>query len=230
MFILHNYSNKFMRKMMIKNAKTALILVDIQLDFCPGGKLAVPGGDEIVSLANKLQSYFTLVVATQDWHPADHMSFASNQPGHKIGDIIKVNGISQMLWPDHCVQKSEGVKFHPALDLSKVNKIVYKGVDRTLDSYSAFFDNAHLRTTGLTDYLREQGIEDIYIMGLATDYCVKFSCLDAVREGFNVFIIEDACRGIDITPGDVDKAIFDMKKAGVKVVTTDIICNASVAS
>jgi nicotinamidase/pyrazinamidase len=204
--------------------KNALLLVDIQNDFCPGGSLAVPQGDQIVPLANVLQEHFDLVVATQDWHPEDHMSFASNQPGHQPGDVIEVAGLSQVLWPAHCIQGSGGAEFHPALQVSRIDKIIHKGADRSIDSYSAFFDNAHLRTTGLADYLQDHSVKSIYLMGLATDYCVKYSCLDAVNLGFDVHLIIDACRGIDLKAGDIDKAIAEMRNLGVKIMTTkDIV-------
>jgi nicotinamidase/pyrazinamidase len=206
--------------------KNALLLVDIQNDFCPGGSLEVPQGDAIVPLANELQACFDLVVATQDWHPADHMSFASNQAGHTPGDVIEVHGLSQVLWPAHCVQGSLGAQFHPALNVSKIDKIIHKGADRLIDSYSAFFDNAHLLSTGLGDYLRDHGVKSIFLMGLATDYCVKYSCIDAVNLGFDVYLIIDACRGIDLQVGDVNKAIDEMRCSGVKIITSkDILEN-----
>lgn len=195
----------------------ALILVDIQNDFCPGGSLAVPEGDAIVPLANKLQAHFSLVVATQDWHPADHMSFATNHPEANVGDVKSVHGQDQILWPDHCVQETQGAELHPELKTDNVQKILYKGTDKTIDSYSAFFDNAHLRTTGLAEYLREQGIQEVYIMGLATEYCVKYSCMDAVRLGFRTHVIIDACRGIDLQPGDIQRAIEEMESEDVQV-------------
>jgi nicotinamidase/pyrazinamidase len=207
-----------------KIKKNALILVDIQNDFCPGGSLAVPAGDTIVPLANVLQSHFDLVVATQDWHPEDHMSFANNQPGYQVGEVIEVNGLSQVLWPAHCVQGSAGAAFHPALVTSQIDKIIHKGADSTIDSYSAFFDNAHLRSTGLADYLKDHGVVSIYLMGLATDYCVKYSCLDAVGLGFDVHLILDACRGIDLQEGDTAEAIDEMRHAGVKIINAkDIV-------
>lgn len=199
-------------------SKAALILVDIQNDFCPGGSLAVPEGDAIVPLANQLQAHFSCIVATQDWHPREHKSFASNHPGRSVGDEVKLQGQNQVLWPDHCIQGTKGAEFHPQLKTERVHKILYKGTDNEIDSYSAFFDNAHLRSTGLAEYLREQGIEDVYIMGLATEYCVKFSCMDAVRLGFRTHIIIDACRGIDLQPGDVRRAIEEMEAEDVQEV------------
>ncbi|MHB1947942.1 MAG: bifunctional nicotinamidase/pyrazinamidase [Gammaproteobacteria bacterium] len=208
----------------MKKQKTALIMVDLQNDFCPGGNLAVPEGDAVIPLANQLQACFDVVIATKDWHPQDHMSFASNHAGHKIGDVIEENGLQQILWPDHCVQRTQGAEFHPQLDTTRIQKIFLKGIDKTVDSYSAFFDNAHLRTTGLADFLLKQGINEIYILGLATDYCVKFSCLDSVRMGFNTHIIADACRGVELNEGDVQEAMDEMRDAGVIIMkSTDFI-------
>src|SRR3990167_6087430 len=201
--------------------KKALIMVDLQNDFCQGGSLAVPGADEIISLANQLQPRFDLVIATKDWHPQDHTSFASNHPGHSVGDLIMINGISQILWQDHCVQKTYGAAFHPQLNTQLIKKIFYKGTDKNIDSYSAFFDNAHRRATGLSDYLKEAQVEDVYIMGLATDYCVKYSSLDAVQQGFNVFVMIGACRGVDLHPGDSTTAIYDMQTAGAHILQTN---------
>ncbi|HJW95216.1 MAG TPA: bifunctional nicotinamidase/pyrazinamidase [Thermoanaerobaculia bacterium] len=197
--------------------KRALIIVDIQNDFIPGGSLAVAQGDEVVPVANRMQERFELVIATQDWHPANHGSFASNHDGHKPGDVIELAGIPQVLWPDHCVQGSRGAEFHRGLDLSGVTRIFRKGIDPAIDSYSAFFDNAHRRATGLGDYLRDEAVTDVYILGLATDYCVKFSALDAVQLGFKTHVIEDGCRGVELHPGDVAKSIEEMRNAGVEI-------------
>ncbi|HUJ13820.1 MAG TPA: bifunctional nicotinamidase/pyrazinamidase [Thermoanaerobaculia bacterium] len=201
--------------------KRALILVDIQNDFLPGGALAVAGGDQVVGPANRIQSAFDLVVATQDWHPANHGSFASQHPGRKPGDVIDLNGIAQVLWPDHCVQGSRGAEFHPRLDLRRVAKIFQKGIDPGIDSYSAFFDNAHRRGTGLAEYLKSQSVTAIYVCGLATDYCVKFTTLDGRTLGFDTWIVEDGCRGVNLQPGDSAEAIDQMRSAGVRVVTSD---------
>lgn len=210
---------------MTKKSKTALVMVDLQNDFCQGGSLAVPDGDAIISIANQLQPHFDVVIATQDWHPQNHVSFAANHPGYKVGDVIDVNGLEQILWPIHCVQETKGAELHPLLDTSRIHKYFHKGIDKMIDSYSAFFDNAHLRTTGLADYLIEQKITDLYIMGLATDYCVKFSCMDAVNCGFNTHIIADACRGIDLTPGDIKEALEEMREEGVKILNANDILN-----
>ena len=206
--------------------KKALILVDLQNDFCAGGNLAVPGGDEVIPLANKLQPCFDLVIATQDWHPADHMSFATNHPEYGVGDTIVVDDIPQVLWPDHCVQHGKGAQFHPDLDTHKITKIFHKGTDKKIDSYSAFFDNAHKRSTGLADYLHAEGVEDVYIMGLATDYCVKYSALDAVHQGFKVSVMMDACRGVGLKPHDIEEAWSEMQAAGVTLIQSkDVIEN-----
>ena len=196
----------------------ALVLVDIQNDFVPGGALAVRGGDEIIEIANDLQLRFDLVVATQDWHPADHGSFAANHPGTKPGDVIDLNGLRQVLWPVHCVQETPGALFVGPLHTGRIDRVFQKGTDPTIDSYSGFFDNGHRKSTGLADYLKSRGVTDVYVAGLATDYCVKFTALDARKLGFNTFLIEDACRGVNLRPGDVDGAIEEMRRAGVEVV------------
>jgi nicotinamidase/pyrazinamidase len=195
----------------------ALIVVDVQNDFLPGGALPVPNGDEVIAVINKLQPRFELIVATQDWHPADHGSFAANHPGKQPGDRIMLDGIEQILWPVHCVQKTRGAEFAPSLDISRLVRVFQKGTDPRIDSYSALFDNAHRRATGLGDYLKQREVTDVYLCGLALDYCVKYSALDAVQLGFNAHVIADACRGIDLTPGDVDLAIKEMTASGAVV-------------
>ena len=195
----------------------ALILVDIQNDFVPGGALPVVEGDRIVPICNTLQSHFDLVVATQDWHPANHGSFAANHPGRKVGEMIDLNGLPQILWPVHCVQKTAGAAFVPGLKIDRIDRIFQKGTDAAIDSYSGFFDNGHRKATGLGDYLKQRGVSDVYIVGLATDYCVKFTTLDARKLGFNTHLIADACRGVNLKPGDVDAAIEQMRQAGVKI-------------
>jgi nicotinamidase/pyrazinamidase len=205
----------------IMSGKTALILVDLQNDFCRGGSLAVPDADAIIPLANELQAYFDLVIATKDWHPADHTSFATNHPGYNVGDVITIDNLPQVLWPAHCVQGTTGSDFHPELDASLIETIFYKGMDKNIDSYSAFYDNAHLRATGLADYLHAEDVKAIYIMGLATDYCVKYTCRDAVALGFNTHIIEDACRGVELHNGDIQRALAEMQGEGVKIVQSN---------
>jgi nicotinamidase/pyrazinamidase len=195
----------------------ALILVDIQNDFVPGGALAVPEGGQIVPIVNELQKKFELIVATQDWHPRDHASFAANHPGKKIGDVIEVDGLPQILWPVHCVQNTPGAELVPSLDRSRIDRIFHKGTDPHIDSYSGFFDNGHRKATGLGDHLKSKQVTDVYVCGLATDYCVKFTALDAVQLGFKTHVINDASRGVNLKPGDVDRAIDEMKGAGVEV-------------
>jgi nicotinamidase/pyrazinamidase len=197
----------------------ALILVDIQNDFLPGGALAVPHGDEVIAVANRVAPRFDLVVATQDWHPRDHGSFAANHPAKKVGDVIDLHGLPQVLWPVHCVQGTAGAEFAPALDVSRVRRVFQKGTDSTIDSYSGFFDNGHRRSTGLADYLREQDVTEVFVMGLATDYCVKFTALDAVqRAGLKTTLIDDGCRGVNLRPGDSEAAVAEMRAAGVHVI------------
>lgn len=192
----------------------ALIIVDLQNDFLPGGALPVPRGDEVVPLANELQRRFELVLATQDWHPPDHGSFAANHPGKKPGDRIMLDGIEQILWPVHCVQHTHGAEFAPSFDTSPIAHVFHKGTNPQIDSYSTFFDNAHRRHTGLAHYLEKRGIKDIYLMGLALDYCVKYSTLDSRQLGLNTHVIIDGCRGIELEPGDIDRAIDQMKGTG----------------
>ena len=195
----------------------ALVIVDLQNDFLPGGALPVPHGDEVIALANELQDRFELVVATQDWHPANHGSFAENHPGKKPGDRIMLDGIEQILWPVHCVENTRGAEFASFFDRSRVARVFQKGIDPRIDSYSTFFDNAHRRTTGLGDFLKEQAVTDIYLLGLALDYCVKFSALDARGLGLNTHVIVDACRGIALEPDDLEKAIEEMERAGATI-------------
>lgn len=196
----------------------ALILVDIQNDFCPGGALEVASGDEVVPVANRVAKHFELVIATQDWHPADHGSFASNHDGAKPGEVIDLDGLEQVLWPDHCVQGSPGAMFREDLDTGAVTKVFQKGTDPTVDSYSAFYDNGHRKSTGLTEFLEEHDVQDVYIMGLATDYCVKFTALDARRDGFTSLLIEDGCRGVELADGDVEESIEQMRRSGVAII------------
>jgi nicotinamidase/pyrazinamidase len=198
--------------------KKALILVDLQNDFFHGGSLAVPKAEEIIPLANQLQADFDLIIATQDWHPADHMSFASNHPGYGVGDSLMLEHIPQVLWPVHCVQHSHGAAFHPQLNRDKISKIVYKGTNKHIDSYSAFFDNAHLYSTQLLEYLVSEHMNTVYLLGLASDYCVKYSALDAKHLGLNVFVIQDACRGVGLKPDDIECAWAEMEKAGVGLI------------
>jgi nicotinamidase/pyrazinamidase len=193
----------------------ALILVDIQNDFLPGGALAVPHGDEVVPVANRLMPQYDLVVATQDWHPADHQSFASQHRGRSIGEVIQVDGLQQILWPDHCVQNTPGAELAAQLNVDGIQFVVQKGTDRLTDSYSGFFDNQRRKATGLADLLRQHQVTEVDVMGLATDYCVKFTALDAVDLGFKTRVIVDGVRGVDLTPGDCQNAIAEMRARGI---------------
>jgi nicotinamidase/pyrazinamidase len=198
----------------------ALLLIDLQNDFMPGGSLAVTRGEETVRVANAIMSRFEIVVATQDWHPPDHASFASAHPGMAPGDEVEVEGVLQRLWPDHCVQESAGASFHSALDVAGIRYVVRKGADKTVDSYSGFFDNGHLRDTGLSAYLKEQSAHEVWIAGVATDYCVKYTALDARALGIPTSVVVDACRGVDLHAGDVVAALAEMRAAGCAIVAS----------
>lgn len=198
--------------------KKALLLIDLQNDFVEGGALAVPQGSEVIAIANRLQPYFEWVIATQDWHPAEHGSFAANNPPKNIGEMIDLNGLPQMLWPVHCVENTNGANFVPNLDATSIRQIFRKGTDPSIDSYSGFFDNGKRKATGLGSFLTQQGITEVYIMGLALDYCVKFSALDAVGLGFATYLIEDGCRAVNLQPNDGTQALVDMQAAGVKII------------
>jgi nicotinamidase/pyrazinamidase len=204
----------------------AIILVDIQNDFLPDGALAVADGDAIIPVVNRLQPRFDVVVMTQDFHPANHGSFANNHPGLRPYDVVNLNGLQQVLWPRHCVQGTPGAEFSMDLDIRHVDRIFEKGTDPGIDSYSGFFDNGRKKATGLGDYLHEKGITDVYVCGLATDFCVKYTALDALSLGFKTFLIEDACRGVNIQPGDVAKAVAEMADAGIAVVQAKEILEA----
>ena len=198
----------------------ALILVDLQNDFLPGGALGVPEGDAIIPLINEMVHYpFDLIVATNDWHPSDHGSFASNHQGKKVGDHIQIAGLDQILWPIHCVQGTWGSEFAPGWDFTQVDKVIYKGTDPLIDSYSTFYDNGHRKSTGLEIYLKDKGVTDIYIAGLTTEYCVTYTVLDAIQLGFRPYVIIDACRGVNLKPDDSEKAIDKMRKAGASLLS-----------
>jgi nicotinamidase/pyrazinamidase len=183
---------------MAVSESNVLLVIDVQNDFCPGGALAVPRGDEVVPIINRLASRFENVVLTQDWHPPGHLSFASSHPGHKPFDMTTLSYGTQILWPDHCIQKTPGADFHPSLSLPHAALVVRKGFRRAIDSYSAFYENDHKTPTGLAGYLRERNLTKISVAGLAFDFCVRYSAEDARRAGFAVTVIEDACRGIDL--------------------------------
>jgi nicotinamidase/pyrazinamidase len=195
----------------------ALVLVDLQNDFLPGGALAVARGDETLGVANILLPRFEIAVATQDWHPPDHQSFASQHPGRSPGEVIDLHGLPQVLWPDHCVQGSHGSAFAEGLDLGRVQAIFQKGQDPTVDSYSGFFDNGRRRDTGLGAYLNERAATEVWVMGLATDYCVKWTALDARSLGFEVVFVEAGSRGVDLVVGDSARAIGELAAAGVRI-------------
>jgi len=195
----------------------ALILVDIQNDFLPGGALAVPDGDAVIPIANQLQVAFPIVVATQDWHPPNHGSFATNHPGRKVFEQIDLNGLPQTLWPVHCVQDSRGAELAAALSRDRIVKVFPKGTDPGTDSYSGFFDNGHRNATGLGEWLKAQGVTEVFVCGLATDYCVKFTALDAAQMGFKTRLVEDASRGVNLRLDDVKLAVEEMQRAGVGV-------------
>jgi nicotinamidase/pyrazinamidase len=201
-------------------ARTILLIIDVQNDFCPGGSLAVKDGDGVIDPLNRLASALASaggrVAATQDWHPAGHISFASSHSGKNPGDIVDFDAVQgQILWPDHCVQGTKGAAFHDKLDLNPVNLIIRKGFRKGLDSYSAFFENDRCTSTGLEGGIKQMNIETVIIGGLATDYCVLYSAMDCRRLGFNTVIACDAVRGVDIPPGSVEKAITQMRDAGI---------------
>lgn len=198
----------------------ALLLIDIQHDFLPGGALGVPEGDQVIQVANAAMARAEHVVATQDWHPPDHGSFASQHPGVAIGESFLLDGLPQIAWPDHCVQGTHGAEFPVALHTASIRYVARKGTDRSIDSYSGFFDNGHRQTTGLNDYLMSQGIRELTIMGLATDYCVKSTVLDAIELGYLTRVLLDGCRGVDLRSGDVEAAVAAMQGAGAEIVTS----------
>jgi nicotinamidase/pyrazinamidase len=199
----------------------ALIIIDVQNDFCPGGSLAVPGGDEIIPTINKLNGKFERIIATQDWHPHNHMSFAVNHPEKKDFDIIDYDGIKQVLWPEHCIFGTKGADFHPELDIKNVNLIIRKGSNPWIDSYSAFRENDKKTITGLEGYLKNLQIKEIYLCGLALDYCVFYSAMDSRELGFGTYVIIDATKGIDSPEGSIDRAFEEMRKKGIKIINSD---------
>ncbi len=200
--------------------KNCLIITDIQNDFCPGGALAVAEGNEIIPVVNSLTQKFDKVVATQDWHPPGHVSFAATHK-KELYDIITIDGIQQVMWPVHCVQGSFGADFHRDLDLRQVDLIIRKGNDLSIDSYSTFMENDKKTLTGLHSYLQGFAIQDLYFCGLATDYCVYYSAVDAKNMGFNVSIILDACRGVDVPAGNLADAVQVMKELGIRILNHD---------
>jgi len=197
--------------------KNVLLVIDIQNDFCPGGSLAVPEGDKIIPVVNKIMGRFYKVVATQDWHPKNHISFASTHK-KQIYENININGVSQTLWPDHCVQGTYGAELHKELDIREIDLIIRKGVNPQIDSYSAFLENDKQTKTGLDGYLNSLGIKKVYVCGLALDYCVYFTACDSVKFGFETYVIIDATKGVDVPQGNVKKVIEHMKSLNIKIV------------
>jgi nicotinamidase/pyrazinamidase len=200
----------------------ALLLVDIQKDFLPDGSLPVPEGDEIIPVVNKLQDYFDIIVATQDWHPEDHGSFASSHEGRQPGDKVELDGVEQILWPDHCIQDSEGAELADDLKTEKVIKTIKKGIDPKIDSYSGFYDNQHMRATGLRDYLQGENVDAVYITGLAADVCVRFTALDAIESGYKTYLIKDATRAVGGEEA-LNKTMEELESKGVKIITSEEI-------
>jgi len=199
----------------------ALLVVDVQNDFCPGGALAVPDGDAVVPVINRITRDFPIVVASQDWHPKGHISFASRHEGKNPFEVIEIQGTEQVLWPDHCVEGTPGADFHPELDATALRFVLRKGANREMDSYSAFVENDGRTTTGLAGLLRELGVERIFVSGLATDVCVRATALDGLGAGFQVALLEDACRPVDVPPGNLAGALRQMLDAGVRIFLTD---------
>ncbi|MEQ9491798.1 MAG: bifunctional nicotinamidase/pyrazinamidase [Alphaproteobacteria bacterium] len=208
-----------MTEIAINNETDALVVVDVQNDFCPGGALAVPDGDAVVPVTNRLIEKFDHVVLTQDWHPAGHDSFASSHAGRNPMEMITVAYGDQVLWPDHCVQGTKGAEFHADLTITKAELVIRKGYRRAIDSYSAFYENDQETPTGLAGYLRERGFERLFFTGLATDFCVGWSALDARKEGFDAVLVDDACRAIDFN-GSLDAARAAFADNGVTVVNS----------
>lgn len=204
----------------MNNLNIALILVDLQVDFMPIGMLPVAEADRIIPIANGLMAEYQTIVATQDWHPGNHESFAANHPWRKPGQVIELHGLEQVLWPIHCVQETWGAEFVAGLEVDRITKVFQKGTDPKVDSYSGFYDNGRRQSTGMGEWLKAKGIEEVHVLGVATDYCVKFTILDAITEGFRTILLANATRGVNLQAGDVDKAIEEMQKAGAEIRTT----------
>ncbi len=202
-------------------AHEALLIVDLQNDFLPGGALAVPDGDLVVPVVDRLVDRFELVVATQDWHPPNHEGFVTEHPGHGVGDVVELHGLRHTLWPVHCVQGTRGADFADGWARERVSRVFRKGTDPEVDSYSGFFDNARRHDTGLGGYLRDRRVSEVFVVGLATDYCVRFSAADALDLGFGATVFEDACRGVDLHPGDSARALEELQVAGATVRQTE---------
>jgi len=202
---------------------SALVVVDVQNDFCPGGALPVPLGDEVVSPINAVMRSFERVVLSQDWHPAGHVSFASSHPGRSVGDLEPAEGIDQYLWPDHCVAGAKGADFHPGLDADRASIILRKGTRKMLDSYSCFFENDRKTPTGLEGWLRSLGVRRLVVAGLAKDYCVLYTVLDALRLGFGALVLEDATRAVGSPPGSAERALSSMREAGASFALSGVL-------
>lgn len=196
---------------------TALIIVDLQNDFLPGGALGVKNGDTILPVINKLLTHpFDVILGSKDWHPSDHVSFAASH-GKMVNEVIDVNGRQQILWPPHCIQGTKGAEFSDKWDHNKVKKVFHKGTEKNNDSYTIFYDDGRAKSTGLHEYLQSKGIKDVYIAGLTTEYCVKYSVMDAVKLGYNVYVVIDGCKPINVRPGDEEKAVQEMLQAGANI-------------
>jgi nicotinamidase/pyrazinamidase len=205
----------------------ALLIIDVQKDFLPAGSLAVPDGDAVIPVINKLQDNFELVVATQDWHPADHGSFASSHQGKKPFEKTELNGLEQILWPDHCVQGSPGAAFADDLKQEKIAAIFRKGMDAGVDTYSGFYDNGHKKSTGLGAYLKAKNVDEVYVTGLAGDVCVYFTVLDALDQGFKTCLVKDATRAVNMQKGDFARALENMARKGAGITESSSILSAS---
>lgn len=203
--------------------RTALLIIDVQNDFCPGGSLAVADGDAVVPVINRISRTFPLVVATRDWHPSGHISFASSHDGREPMESVRVNGIDQILWPDHCVQGTTGAAFHPELDTRPVNLVLHKGTKKTLDSYSAFFENDKETATGLQYLLDGHGFDSVAVCGLAADVCVYFTARDARRLGLTTYVVGDAVRGVDVPEGSIKRTKNDMMEHAITFIQSDEI-------
>ncbi len=196
----------------------ALILVDLQNDYLPGGALPVPDGDAVIPVAQQLAAGFPLVVATQDWFAPDHLSFASQHENRNVGEALELAGRLQTLWPDHCIRKTYGAELAAGLQPGIVSHVFRKGTERTRDSYSGFFDSVGQHSTGLGEFLKDQQVAEVFILGLATDHCVRHTALDAIRLGFYTSVIEDGCRAVELIPGDTEASLAEMREAGVEIV------------
>jgi nicotinamidase/pyrazinamidase len=204
-------------------AHSALLVVDVQSDFCEGGALAVFGGSGIIGIVNALSSRFERVVLSQDWHPTGHVSFASSWPGQEPYDTVEAGDIAQVLWPEHCIQGSMGADFHPLLETNRASIILRKGFRLGLDSYSCFFENDRTTSTGLDGALRSLAVRELYVVGLATDFCVLYTVLDALRFGYEVFVVEDAVRGVDVPPGGAARALDTMRRSGASLIKSEVL-------